>query len=973
LSRDGDGHIWTGSEDELACWQGNELQSRWPGRGNTTREHTFPRTLLADSQGAVWLGIEDEGVYRFDRTRRKFEHIDIGYKGCDIHAFAEDRSGRIWIGSELGVCTYQNGTVRWEDGINKIIRNAPVTTFLWINDGKLLMTTLGRGIYCLAVDHTDAPVLSRGTADGTLPTDKINHAISDGKGGVWLGSYEGLIHVADAAHLEGITVYDRKHGLADNHVRALQMDRDRIWMSTYSGISCFDPKTERFYNYNHFDNRYLSGFASGAAATDKEGRIYFASAQGVCYFNPRNFDSRRLVSDVQIVSCEVYNPMGSDTEILSLTPHDDGRVHANYEQNTLRLVFTVRNAAQTGDEEYAYMMKGMSDRWYYIDGDQDVVFRGLAPGNYTFILRARLKGQDWEDASETQLDISIAPPLWRTWWAYLLYAMVIGAVVWYMFHSYQRRLKLRNSLELEKQEHRQKQELNEERLRFFTNVTHELRTPLTLILGPLEDLMDDRQLPQASKQKVMMIHKSAERLRSLINSILEFRKTETQNRRLTVAKGDIGQFVREICLNFKELTRNQKVQFCCEVDEDLPKVFFDSEIINTVMNNYLSNAIKYTEEGTIKVEVSRKDEARIAISVADTGYGIAAEALPHVFERYYQADGNHQASGTGIGLALVKSLADLHEAEVSADSREGQGSRFTFSLYIDNTYPNALHKEDVEREEGRGKKEESAAAKEASEETTPLLLVVEDNDDIRQYIADSFGEEYRILQAANGEEGVITAQEQMPDIIVSDIMMPRMNGIELTKTLKEDIRTCHIPIILLTAKDSDEDKEEGYDSGADSYLTKPFTAKLLGSRIRNILASRRRLAEQIVISSTPAYAAPSSGDQTPQLSRLDQAFIDKLNRLIEDNIMQEDIDLAFVTDKMAMSHSTFYRKVKALTGLTAKEYIRKRRLHHCYQLLQSGDYNVSQAAMMTGFNQMAHFRETFKKEFGILPSEVRRK
>jgi DNA-binding response OmpR family regulator len=252
----------------------------------------------------------------------------------------------------------------------------------------------------------------------------------------------------------------------------------------------------------------------------------------------------------------------------------------------------------------------------------------------------------------------------------------------------------------------------------------------------------------------------------------------------------------------------------------------------------------------------------------------------------------------------------------------------------------------------------------------PQLLVVEDNADIRQYITDTFSDDFRILQAENGEEGVQMALEHNPDIIVSDIMMPQKNGLELTRQLKGDIRTSHIPVILLTAKNADEDKEEGYDSGADSYLTKPFTAKLLASRVRNLLASRRRQAEMVANGMTPSTQHPIPNTE---LTPLDQDFIVRLNRLIEDHIMQEDIDMAFVTDKMAMSHSTFYRKVKALTGMTATEYIRKRRLRYCYQLLESGDYNVNQAASMTGFNQMAHFRETFKREFGILPSEVKRK
>ena len=572
----------------------------------------------------------------------------------------------------------------------------------------------------------------------------------------------------------------------------------------------------------------------------------------------------------------------------------------------------------------------------------------------------------------------IAPPFWRTWWAYLLYALAALLWTWYGVRSYKRKLKLRNSLELERRESQQKQELNEERLRFFTNITHELRTPLTLILGPLDDLMGDRQLPDATHRKVTMIQKSAQRLQALINDILEFRKTETQNRRLTVARGDLGLFLREICLNYKELYRNPRVQFTYDVPADLPQLYFDSEVVTTIMNNLLSNAIKYTEQGTISVS-ARAQGDQVVVSVADTGHGISADALPHIFDRYYQAKGSHQASGTGIGLALVKALADLHHMQLSAEGAEGRGSRFTFALSTTDTYPHALHKEDAAADDAQ-EQGKTATDGEADTDTTmlPLLLVVEDNADIRQYIADSFGDDMRILQAENGEQGVEMARQHTPDIIVSDIMMPRMNGIELTRQLKGDVRTSHIPIILLTAKTSDEDKEEGYDSGADSYLTKPFTARLLASRIQNLLNARRRLAELLVspMGSTQQSSDATMEDNTQQpmeLGRLDREFLDKLNSVINGNIMSEDIDMAFLTDKMAMSHSTFYRKVKALTGMTAKEFVRKRKLQHCYRLLESGDYNVTEAAMMTGFNQMAHFREVFKQEFGILPSEVMRK
>ena len=439
--------------------------------------------------------------------------------------------------------------------------------------------------------------------------------------------------------------------------------------------------------------------------------------------------------------------------------------------------------------------------------------------------------------------------------------------------------------------------------------------------------------------------------------------------------------------------------------------YFDSEVISTVLNNLISNAIKYTPKGSITLSLScingkngngstgdaMQENAlgKVIISVKDTGYGISKKALPHIYDRYYQAKGLHQASGTGIGLALVKSLAQLHEAELNVESEEGKGSEFSFVLDASNTYPNALHKEDAPAEEEELELTEHQDISDPDKEQTdarPLILVVEDNDDIRQYIDESLCEDYRIIQARNGKEGRDLAFQEMPSLIVSDIMMPEMDGIEMMKILKNDIRTSHIPVILLTAKTSPLDQEECYDSGADSYLMKPFSAKLLQSRIRNILSGRRRLAEYILQHNSPtgsgnAALAAISGDgmadngqlsleeaelvaSIPELGPLDKKFMEKLNHLIEENMTTVDIDIAFMTDKMAMSHSSFYRKVKALTGLSANEYIRKIKLQRSMVLLQEGESNVTEVAMLTGFNNIGYFRKCFKKEYGIYPSDV---
>ncbi|MBO4810817.1 MAG: response regulator [Prevotella sp.] len=977
ITSDRSDRLWVSSEDELSMLQleGGAWKAggRWRVGGMKHRAHSFARCLMVDSKGHVWMGMEDEGVMRFDTHRQTFESVDIGYGGCDIHSFMEDTDGRIWIGAEVGVYVYDKGHASHHDEMTQLVGKAPVTSFYRLSPTQLLLATHGSGLHIVNTTTMNAQHLTM--AEG-LPTNNINQALPDGAG-FWLATNEGLIRLPDIQNLRQFTIYDTKAGLADREIYAIQQDaQGRVWASTYTGIVCLDTVTGRFHNYGQQHKLNASGFLEGTATTLSNGSIAFGTSKGVYYFHPDETDADVEVSAVRIVGCEVFSPTGEeDASPQYLLPDGDGHLTMTHQQNTLRIAFAVGDYAQGNDVDYSYMMKGLSDKWYPCENDREVIFRSLRPGNYTFVLRAKLRSQDWEKATTTQLGIRITPPFWQSWWAYLLYAALALAALLLLIQQYKRRIALHNSLEMTRRESQQKQELNEERLRFFTNITHELRTPLTLILGPLEDLAADQSLTAGSRRKVEMINKSAGRLRDLINQILEFRKTETQNRTLTVARGDIGQMVREIVLNYRELNRNQQVDIRYHQKSDLPVVYFDSEVIATVLNNLLSNAVKYTEQGSIDVTTEATPDNQICIHVADTGYGIAADALPHIFDRYYQAKGSHQASGTGIGLSLVKSLVDLHQAKITVQSEEGKGCEFIISLSAANTYPNALHKEDNEQEE-RNMKSEKTAADEGDEgaeaQQTPLLLIVEDNEDIRQYIVDSLVDDYRILQAKNGLEGTAMANEHLPDMIVSDIMMPKMNGIELTKQLKGNIQTSHIPIILLTAKDTDEDKEEGYDNGADSYLTKPFTAKLLTSRIRNLLANRRRLAEQLSNNGVESIPRNTAAKEN-LLGRLDREFMERLNRTIEEHIMQADIDMAFLTDKMAMSHSTFYRKVKALTGLTAKEYVRKQRLRHCYKLLQSGDYNVTEAAMMTGFNQMAHFREVFKKEFGILPSELTRK
>ncbi len=524
-----------------------------------------------------------------------------------------------------------------------------------------------------------------------------------------------------------------------------------------------------------------------------------------------------------------------------------------------------------------------------------------------------------------------------------------------------------------------RQQLNEERLRFYTNITHELRTPLTLILGPLEDLVSDPAMPKQYSYKLQMIRDSSNSLLGLINGILEFRKTETQNRRLMVKKGLLSNYIREIGLRFKELNRNPDVEFIMDIEGNDEPIYFDSEMITIILNNLLSNAVKYTSKGCITLSYHTVTDAEGVrhsnIKVEDTGYGIAKEGLEHIFDRYYQVNGAHQASGTGIGLALVKSLADLHQATIEVESEEGRGSTFTLSLLTDNIYPEALHGvEDMSK-----KSTEPQTDAEAATDRRLKLLVVEDNVDIREYITRTLSDDFEVLTAKNGLEGLHAVQTKHPDIVISDIMMPEMDGIEMCRAIKEDILTSHIPVILLTAKDSLRDKEEGYESGADSYLTKPFSAKLLVNRINNLLRARRRIAAALLSeaksvinqgSDEPSKEPMEENEDVSQtLNSLDREFIDKIRAIIDENLSYEELGVAFLADKMCMSSSTLYRKIMAIVGVSTNEYIRRVRLGRAAEMLVNSGLNITDIAFQTGFGSHSSFAKAFKKEFGMTASE----
>jgi signal transduction histidine kinase/ligand-binding sensor domain-containing protein/DNA-binding NarL/FixJ family response regulator len=926
--------IWAGGKNEIILFRDNQMEAAIDISDYTSNPHNQVIVIKKDRQGSIWIGLYGEGILKYNEQNNRFTRIEL--KSTDFITLFEDTDGKMLAGTNMGISSYQNGMFVNEEQINNQLNDRNVYCILRDRQGKLWVGTFGKGIFVFDADNR---LVSHIEVVNGFCSNAILHFYMDSKGSIWAATRNGIACFINTAKPDDFELYGDPEGIENSHVLAIQEDLNgNIWLSTDNGISFFDKENRKFDNYNYRDGISMENFATASACISPDGMIYFGSLGGVCYFDPKDFVETRRVAPVHILDCKILNEQIESRQEGFFVPIEQGTVSLPYTQNSFCISFTVPDYSQNQQVEYAYMVEELEKIWYDTQGENQVTFRNISSGEYTFRVKARLKNGEWDESHIATVTVIISPPLWFAWYAKMFYAFVICFLIYLWMRFYRRKLNLEHSLKLAEINSLNEQELNQERLRFYTNITHELRTPLTLILGPLEDLRSDSNLPPQYSNKIKIIHDSAVRLLNLINRILEFRKTETQNCRLTVTKGDLRNLVMEIGLRYKELNRNDKVRFTVNIETDKTVLYFDADVITTILNNLLSNAVKYTSEGEIRLtlsSVTEQESEYTEISVRDTGYGISPQDLPRIFDRYYQAKGKHQASGTGIGLALVKSLTDLHQGDIHVESVEGKGSVFSFRILTKNTYPDALHKDAKKTAPAQ-----EAYREEEDADSCSLILVAEDDDDIREYIAASFASNSnRVITATNGREALELAQKYIPNIIISDVMMPAMDGIEFCRSVKKDVRTSHIPVILLTAKDTILDKEEGYESGADSYLTKPFSAKLLTSRVRNLLESRRKLAQQIT-ANAKKISQDRDADNAMKLSKPDKDFLTDVTRVIEENLCSDKLDIDFVSDKMHMSHSTFYRKVKGLTGVSASEFIRKIRLKNSLQLLMSGKYNI---------------------------------
>lgn len=964
LAIDNKSRIWLGGENEIAVFSADMKLQKILSLTAKASPHTHASVIFKDKKGTIWLGLYKDGILTCNPYTEEITRIEMEDKRADICCFYEENN-KIWIGTQNGLYSYENGKIVEEKEINEQLPDIMIHGIQRDRQGKLWLGTFGKG---LIVFSPEGKRIMRFDTSNGMESNAVNALYIDSEGNLWAATRAGIVHISDTSN-PTLEIYNHKQGLIDENVRSLIEDeKGNIWLGTNGGIAQWKSDEKRFLNYTWHQGVPRGDFMDGSVCKDKNGYLFFGSQNGACYFNPEQTTEDIQIAPVRITAVKSYGNSDPSSK-GTLAPIVNDKVDLSYQNSTFTVSFSVMDFSQTPQVEYAYTMEGLGKTWFETGDENRITFRNLQPGEYTFKVKAKMRNQPWGEKF-TSLQITIAPPIWLTWYAKLFYTIFIALILFAILRFYKRKLALESRLNLEHHQHENDQKLNNERLRFYTNITHELRTPLTLILGPLEDLLADKTLSPRQANKISIIRDSANRLLNLINQILEFRKTETENRKLKVGYHNLALLVQEIGIKYKELNQNAEVNIHINVEAQDTKIYYDHEIITIIIDNLMSNALKYTPKGDITLALASNEENGVkytTISVEDTGHGISQESLNHIFERYYQGQGKYQASGSGIGLALVKSLADLHQATIEVESEVEKGSKFTLKLLTENTYPNAERQ--VTKEVHKAEDENKQPASVESEDGKPIILVVEDNRDIREYVRSSFEEMYEVLTAADGKEGWDIAQSQIPNIIISDIMMPVMDGIELCRHIKEDMRTSHIPVILLTAKDTLQDKEEGYAAGADSFITKPFSARLLNSRINNILVNRRKTAG--VITSIPETESEQKNieNERKNLNKLDQEFLDKVTAIIEENLSMEKMDVAFIADKMCMSHSTLYRKIKGLTEMSVNEYVRKIKMKKGMELINEGKYSLAEISDLTGFSSVAYFRQCFKDEYGMAPTE----
>ncbi len=901
--------------------------------------------LLRDRKGHLYLIGLRSTVILFDLRQKKFTvypYTQLSPDFAGVHSCYFDSDDNLWICSQNGLfkgVPLSAGGFKFE-----VFRHDPQTPNS-VADNQITM----------ALDDPNEP-----------------------KKYIWIATHgNGLdrLNKMDGTFLHFTT----RNGLPNNSILGILSDENQqLWLSTYNGLVKFNPKTFTCANFVKQDGLQSEEFGAAACFKSKTGKLMFGGVSGLNIFKPSDLKNEKASAQVRISQLSINNQAilpFDKTGILTKSTEYTQKVSLAHNQNQVFIEFSVIDFKNTEKFRFRYRLAGIDQDWVEAGTDRFATYSQLQPGNYTFAVITSLDGESWSKPAE--LNITVNPPFYRTWLAYLLYLSIVSYLAYRWYQVQLNRVRLQQQLLYKGKEAEKLAELNTLKTNFFANISHEFRTPLTLLVGPLTDL----QKKYPAEGMIPLMQRNLSRLQTLINQLLDLSKLEAGLMQPQIQYSDLPRFLRYVFASFESLAQTKNVIFQYSQSHTDQLAYFDEDKLEKIVSNLLSNAFKFTpENGRIVISVdyiASKEPAGgawMTLTVTDTGIGIDAPRLPRIFDRFYQIDDSQRRhyEGTGIGLALVKELVDALRGSIRVESELGNGTSFIVQLPCDAENWKSVLTADMkpvlkERVIESVSETHKITPPSSSNQELPILLIVEDNPDLRSYIRNVFEDTYRIEEAQDGEEGLEKATELVPDVVICDLMMPRLDGFGFCKALKTDMRTNHIPVVMLTAKATLEDRLEGLELGADEYLSKPFNTEELQVRVRNLVQQRQALRQKY--GQQTLLNIPAPVEALPKAAGIDEQFLHKAGSVLERCLSDSQFDVEGFAAEMGMTSVQLRRKIKALTDQTVTEYIRHYRLEKAAELLQQKAGTVSEIAYLVGFESLSYFSKVFQEKFGKTPSE----
>ncbi|WP_207420103.1 hybrid sensor histidine kinase/response regulator transcription factor [Desertivirga brevis] len=994
-----------------------------------------------DSKGNLWVGTYDKGITiigaKGTRQLSLGKPDKIGLSFNQVRSILCDSRGDVWIGSRKGLLKYdgRSGKTRGFESINRYTHT--VFGLIEDKDRNIWIATRREGIFKFIVSRD---TLIKYHHKKTLNTRDAKCILQDNSGLIWVGTETGGISVlkpvGDTVKLVNrfLASLSKNNDLIDNHIYSLYEDKDgEIWIGTGGGLQRYSPSSKKFTRY--FEGSELEGILIAAITEDSSGRLwishkkgitrlekktgvfrtysiqdglqsndfseqavfrnssegilYFGSNNGVNYFNPDKVSTdrtlpRTVLTELQILGHPIeINQEVNGRVILRKPLYLTAELQLGYKDKSFSIEFAGLHYANPNGNKYAYKLDGFDKDWTYTDAKRRVAtYSNLDPGSYTFQVKSSNSDGIWNE-KPVQLSIIIQPPFWASNIAYLFYILLAGGLI-YIYHLYSSRFNaLQNQVLMKSKE----QELEKQKLQFFTNVSHEVKTPLTLILAPLEKLPTLVHDPAAFSEQLRILRSNAERLLRMVNQLLDFRRLETGNTTLDLQQHNLEVLIKQLIISFEPLLKENNKTIRLNSPQNPIVLIYDEDKIEKIFSNLLSNAIKFGASNTI-IEVDLQSEIRdatefVIIAVSNIGREIPESDKEVIFEPFKQGKSSI-TGGTGLGLAYSRGLVEQHRGSITVSSRSIDSTKeykelfkTTFTVAIPMNLAATANDEQLREENVQVTQQTYPSDLTTSlfdpgnsnpaliNGARPLLLIVDDSPDLRHYLSQHFEPFYDIQEASNGKQGLELAEKNIPDLVISDVMMPEMDGKEFCARIKTNPKTAHVPVILLTAKTPIESEIEGYETGADDYITKPFNLAHLTARVKNLLLSRLHLKEKYrkQISLEPTNDAPVSSDD-----KLLQNFL----KLVEERIADPELNVETICNSIGISRSQLYRKIKTLSGLNVADLIKEIRLKRAKQLLSDRKFNVNEVAFLVGFANADHFRRCFKMEFGLSPSEYQK-